>query len=95
MIVIEGYQTVFTETGHFEISLTGVECFSIDCNDGFHYIAVSSLGMKDKCARILRESFNQCWREVFKAENLNAKEVSKAWREFKQSGKGNNKKDEG
>jgi len=95
-MIIDGFQTAYTDTGRFEFILAeGIEWFPIHMNDGFYYIALSSFGRRHKYAHILRATFSQCWIEVFKAENLNAKEVYKAWLEHLRSEKERKEKDEG
>jgi len=72
--------TIFTDNGRIDVDLSGMGYDIIYGDDGEKYLAISSLGMLDNVARICRASFKDCWREIFRKENLSHKEISKEWR---------------
>ncbi|MCL2598268.1 MAG: hypothetical protein FWD66_11605, partial [Paludibacter sp.] len=73
--------TIFVNpTQWIELDISGIEFITFLGKDGKSYIAISALGSPDNFARICRASFKDCYVEVFKRENLSAREVFNEWK---------------
>jgi hypothetical protein len=79
LITEEGIVIYKMEGGYFSVD-SSLGFSIISGKNGKLYLAMGCVGMPDNMARICKPTFQNCWKEIFKKENLTLREVAQAFR---------------